>query len=73
MKVCEEIKEAWNALACGFIMLQFLISISYITGPNLRFRCDKLDGAWGGSQSFEVLKCRGLHLVVTVSMIQNVG
>ena len=73
MKVCEEIKEAWSALACGFVMLQFLILISYITGPNLRFRCDKLDGAWGGSQSFEVLKCRGLHLVVTVSMIQNVG
>ena len=25
----------------------------------------ELDGAWGGDQSFEVLKCEGLHLVVT--------
>ena len=25
----------------------------------------ELDGAWGGDQSFEVLKCGGLHLVVT--------
>ena len=33
-------KEAWNALVCGF-MLQFLISISYIRGSNLQFRCDK--------------------------------
>ena len=65
--------EAWNVSACSTMLLQFLMLISYITGPNLRFRCDKLDGAWGGSQSFEVLKCRGLHLVVTVSMIQNVG
>ena len=73
MKVCEEIKEAWNASARGFVMLQFLILISCITGPNLRFRCDKVDGTWGGNQSFEVLKCGGLHLVVTVGMIQNVG
>ena len=25
----------------------------------------KLDGARGGNQSFEVLKCGGLHLVIT--------
>ena len=25
----------------------------------------KLDGAWGDDQSLEVLKCEGLHLVVT--------
>ena len=25
----------------------------------------ELDGAWGGDLSFEVLKCGGLHLVVT--------
>ena len=28
-------------------------------------RACELDGAWGGDQSFEVLKRGGLHLVVT--------
>ena len=64
VKVCEEIKETWkwNTLVHGFIMLQFLILISYVTGPNLWVRCNKrvcaleLDGSWGGNQSLEVLK-----------------
>ena len=28
-------------------------------------RACELDGAWGGDQSFEVLKREGLHLMVT--------
>ena len=32
----------------------------------LRGEClQELDDAWGGDQSFEVLKCRDFHLVVT--------
>ena len=53
-------------------MLQFLILILYVAGPKLQFRCDQLDGAWCGNQSFEVLKCGGLHLVVT-EVVQPVG
>ena len=52
-------------------MLQLLILIAYVAGPDLQFRCDRsgmcaeLDGACGGHQSFQVLKIGGLHLVVT--------
>lgn len=52
-------------------MLQLLILIAYMAGPNLQFRCDRrgvcteLDGACGGHQLFKVLKCGGHHLVVT--------
>jgi len=44
----------------------------YIAGPNLRYKCDgrgvrmcKSDGALGDYPLLEVLKCGGLHLVVT--------
>ena len=33
----------------------------------------ELDGAWGGDQSFEVLKCGGFHLVVSESEVVPVG
>ena len=54
-----------------FVMLQLLILIAYVAGPNLQFRydrrgmCAELDGACGGHQSFQVVKIGGLHLVVT--------
>ena len=34
---------------CRFLMLQFLVLIAYIAGPNLQFRCDKR-----GFQSFSI-------------------
>ena len=47
------------------------ILILYVTEPNFRYKCGRrgvhaheLDDAWGGNL-FEVLKCGGLHLVVT--------
>ena len=33
--------EAWNPTVLGFLMLQLEILISYVAGPNVRFRCDK--------------------------------
>ena len=33
----------------------------------------ELDGAWGGDQSFEVLKRRGFHLVVTEMVPVSAG
>ena len=51
-----------------FMMLQLKILISYVAGPfsldATRGECiQELDGAWGGHQSFEVLKCGGFHLI----------
>ena len=33
--------EVWNTTACIFMMLQFLILIAYVAGPNLQFWCNK--------------------------------
>ena len=33
--------EAWNATVLDFVMLQLEVLISYVSGPNFRFRCDK--------------------------------
>ena len=53
--------EAWNATACSFVMLQFLILILIVTGPNLWFRSPEVGGLspghhWGGSSRWQ---CRG--------------
>ena len=60
-------------MACGFMMLQFLILISYIAGPDLTFSLNatrgecvvELDDTCDGGQLFIVLKCGDLHLVIT--------
>ena len=49
-----------------------MVWIPYVAGPNFRYidsmgeECVcEFDGACGGNQSFEVLKCGGLHPVIT--------
>ena len=60
-----------NASVHGFVMLQLLILISYIAGPDLTFGLKatrgklELDDTCDGGQSFIVLKCGDFHLVVT--------
>ena len=56
-------KESWNASARGFVMWQLLILIAHVAGPNLPFPSHRrADVACGGHQSFQVLRCGGLHL-----------
>ena len=40
VKVCEEIKLGMHTALC-FLMLQLEILISYVAGPDFRFRCYK--------------------------------
>ena len=58
--------EAWNVSACSTMLLQFLMLISYITGPNFQFRC-KRGSAPGRRMMLGVaisLNCGDFHLVV---------
>ena len=65
---------SWSLEGIGvlhFMMLPFLILIAYFTGPNFWFRCDRrgvctwVRWCLQWQSVVEVLKCGGLHLVIT--------